>query len=98
MFFVTACEALHQGKRLVLQYDGFTRIVEVHAVGVTRDGLYIMRVWQVGGSSSSGHQSGWKILRLSRVLQVMISKESSDAPRSGYRRNDKILDTICCQI
>jgi hypothetical protein len=47
MWNSTACDALRQRKRLELRYDGYTRVVEVHAVGSTKDGNDIMRVWQV---------------------------------------------------
>ncbi len=98
MLLVKACEALHQGKRIELQYDSFSRLVEMHAVGITKDGLEMMRVWQVSGSSSGDNRSGWKILRLSRVLKADITKIESRAPRRGYQRDDKIMASICCQI
>jgi hypothetical protein len=38
MWAQVACEALQSGQVLELGYDGFTRSVEVHAVGVTKEG------------------------------------------------------------
>jgi hypothetical protein len=35
MLVQTACEALRSGHVLELQYDGYVRLVEVHAVGFT---------------------------------------------------------------
>ena len=37
MWTQTACEALRSGHVLKIQYDGYTRDVEVHAVGFTKD-------------------------------------------------------------
>lgn len=94
----TACEALRSGKRLELRYDGYSRIVEVHAVGVTQDGNGIMRVWQVRGGSNSGERQGWKLFRLDEAFSAHMIDEESEAPRRGYARGDKVMRTISCQI
>jgi hypothetical protein len=48
----TACEALRAGLCLELRYSGFSRIVEVHGVGVSTAGNPVMRVFQVRGDSA----------------------------------------------
>lgn len=93
-----ACKALHQGKHLELGYNGFSRIVEVHAVGYTKDDNAIMRVWQVSGGSNSGEGTGWKLMRLDKALSPCITDEQSEAPRSGYKRGDPVMQVISCQI
>jgi hypothetical protein len=94
----TACSALQQGKRLEVRYDGFVRVVEVHAVGVTAKGHAIMRVWQVRGGSVSGEHAGWKLLRLDETWGVAILDEASQVPRPGYRRDDEAMHRILCQL
>jgi hypothetical protein len=44
-FAETACETLRSGLCLEVRYDGYTRTVEVHAVGYTQEGKGIIRVW-----------------------------------------------------
>lgn len=58
MWYAQPCEALKAGKCFELAYDGFYRVVEVHAVGATKYGNGIMRVWQVRGGSNSGERQG----------------------------------------
>lgn len=94
----TACNALHRSLRLELIYDGFSRVIEVHAVGTTQDGNEIMRAWQVRGGSDSGERSGWKIFRLDEALAAHVINEKSEAPRHGYKRGDKAMAFIQCQI
>jgi hypothetical protein len=95
----TPCEALNAGLCLEVSYDGYTRIVEVHAVGLSREGRWIMRVWQVAGGSQSGKDFGWKMMRLDEVTSVRLSDQKSMAPRPLYKCNDpEMLGGIKCQV
>jgi len=98
MYPQIACKALQSAKCLEIRYDGYVRIVEVHAVGVTKDDNSIMRVWQVRGGSVHNEPVGWKLLRLDETLGVAIMNETSEAPRRGYKRGDKAMQRITCQI
>ena len=93
-----ACDALRAGRRLELRYDGFSHVVEVHAVGITDEGKAVMRVWQVRGGGQSSERMGWKLLRLDEVSSANILDEVSEAPRSGYTRADKAMSSINCQL
>lgn len=93
-----ACEALRCQRRLELRYDGFTRVVEVHAVGLSKDGNDIMRVWQVKGGSSGSNSTGWKLLRVREASALRILDEPSDAPRDQYRRGDRAMAKIFCEV
>ena len=98
MWWHVACDAFNQGKRLAVTYDGFTRIVEVHAVGTSTAKNPVMRVWQVSGGSASGERTGWKLMRLDKTWRFAITDEVSEAPRSGYKRGDRDIAVIRCQI
>ena len=87
----TPCEALKTGMCLEIRYDGFVRIVEVHAVGFSEEGHALMRVWQVSGGSSSGEPRGWKLLRLDEATGYGVSGNISKAPRPGYKSGDKAM-------
>ena len=89
----TACKALNQGKLLEIQYGGYVQVVEVHAGGLTRNGHQVMLVWQLRGGSV-----GWTLLWLDDIVGYRIIGEASAAPRPGYRRGDKDMETIFCQL
>jgi hypothetical protein len=88
---------MRDGKRLEIGYDGYSRVVEVHAVGYSTAGNPVMRAYQVRGGSNSGEQ-GWKMLRLDEISRSRILEERSEAPRTGYRRNDSQMARIICQL
>jgi hypothetical protein len=85
------CAALSEGKRLKVRYNGFTRIVEVHAVGRSRENHSLMRVWQVRGGSISEEPIGWKLMRLDHATDGVVTDEVSDAPRPEYKRGDSAM-------
>ncbi|MDB5599622.1 MAG: hypothetical protein JWN71_1666 [Xanthobacteraceae bacterium] len=98
MWTQIACEALQAGRVLEVRYDGYHRCVEVHAVGFSRDNNALMRVWQISGGSVSNEPVGWKLLRLDEASGASVSKLQSRAPRDGYKRGDRNMERIVCQI
>jgi hypothetical protein len=97
MWTQTACAALRSGHVLQLRYEGYTRDVEVHAVGFTKDDDAVMRVWQVAGGSGN-EPVGWKLLRLDEAVEAVVTTERSMAPRAGYNPGDPIMKVITCQL
>jgi hypothetical protein len=99
MISLTPCEALATRKRLELRYDGYLRVVEVHTVRRSKEGHWLMRVWQVRGGSVSNELFGWKLLRIDESFSAHFINEESKAPRPGYKRNDPAMaGGIKCQL
>lgn len=94
----TICDAITRKRCLTLRYDGFSRLVEAHACGASTAGHLVVRVWQVSGGSVHNERTGWKLLRLDEIRSLAIADEPSHAPRSGYRRGDRDMTRIVCQI
>ncbi len=93
-----AIAALQTGVRLKLQYDGFHRVVEVHAVGISTAGNPCMRVFQTAGGSVSGEPVGWKMMTLDKAFTLHLTEEISQAPRQGYAKNDRGMSIIHAQL
>ena len=82
----TACYAIRQRKLLSLNYDGFSRIVEVHAVGYSTFGRELAYVWEVRSDRTHNADSPWALLSLSDATAATIVDAGSLAPRPGYQR------------
>ncbi len=90
-------EAIREKLMLELRYHGFSRIVEPHAYGRDKNGDEILRCYQVSGGSESGERIGWKLLKVRDAFSLFVTS-ASFAPRSDYRRNDKAMEYIFCQL
>jgi hypothetical protein len=93
-----ACEAMKNRRCLELRYDGFTRVVEVHAVGETTAGHLAMSAWQVRGGSSSNEDRGWKTFLLDEISSAVEIDETSEAPRPDYVHGSRQFRRIICQL
>src|SRR5690348_6241852 len=82
-----ACDAIDQGKCLELVYETFSRIIEVHRVGISPTGAHIVSGWQIRGPCNE--RVGWKLLNLDEPLRLRLTDIASQAPRPDYRRGAK---------
>lgn len=98
MWAVVGCIALRKARCLELRYGGFTRLVEVHAVGTTDEGHQVMRVWQVSGGSAGGEHQGWKLLRIDEIAAAKVTALPAQAPRIGYNPDDPAMTTVHCRV
>lgn len=90
-------EAIQTRQLLELRYHGFSRIVEPHAYGRDKNGDEVLRCFQISGGSESGERTGWKLLKISEVFSLHNTTRNF-IPRPEYRRNDKVIDYMFCQL
>lgn len=98
MIHNSALTALCAGVCLELRYNGFNRVVEVHAVGESTAGNDCMRVYQVRGGSVSNEPVGWKMMTFDKAFTMHLTEEVSQAPRQGYAKNDRGMRRIDGQV
>ena len=97
MWLETALQAMREAKRLEVRYDGWTRIVEVHAAGYNEQGAGLMMVWQVRGGSNS-EPVGWKQMLVERMGSYKLIDEPSGAPRPGYNGANKGIAEVVAEL
>ncbi|WP_395055077.1 hypothetical protein [Polaromonas sp.] len=90
-------DAIAELRVLELRYSGYTRTVEPHAYGRDKSGDEILRCYQTGGGSQSGERVGWKLLKVADVYAIHTLK-AVFGQRPEYKRNDKAMDYIFCQL
>lgn len=94
-----ALRAMATGLVLDVEYDGLSRLVEVHTVGLSKSGHPVMRVYQLeAGQSHSGNPSPWRLLSLDKVSSARLVDVKSYAPREGYRKGDAGMRHIFTEL
>ena len=91
------CRAIEGYNLVEFEYDGGKRIVEPHCHGVTTAGNEGLRAFQVDGYSSSG-KLGWKMFDLSKASDIQVSDQTFASPRQGYKKGDRGMSTIYCEL
>ena len=89
--------AVSKMKCIEFMYDGYPRIVEPHCFGISAKGYYVLRGFQVGGSSSSG-KLGWRLFELDKIDQLIVLDEYFQNTRPDYRRGDKNMSRIIIEL
>jgi hypothetical protein len=89
--------AIAQQRLLELRYHGYSRIVEPYAYGRDKSGDEILLCYQISGGSESGERVGWKLLKVSEIYAIHMPIQKFQQ-RSEYKRNDKTMECIFCQL
>lgn len=92
------CRAIEKMCILNFYYDGFKREVEPHACGNDSKGNDVMRAYQVSGGSESNEYTGWKLFEISKMNYLELTAMKFSGPRPGYKRDDKAMRRIYCQL
>lgn len=79
--------------------ETLTRYCTPYVLGTTRAGNRAVRVYQETGGSVSGKTTGWKILRLDRILDIKPYGHMREHAPTDYRENgDDQLRNIKLQL
>jgi len=92
------CDAIHNRRVLKFTYHGHPRVVEPHAYGLSQAENEVIRCYQTGGTSRSGKMPDWKLFEIDEIRLLTVTEEHFVNARNGYRRGDKSMPTIFCEL
>ena len=84
-------DAIHERRRLQIEYFPGLRTIEPHALGYSQDQNLLLRAYQTEGASASGEHESWKLFRLERVGSLQPTDEIFDGPRPQYNPDDMAM-------
>lgn len=92
------CEAIKKRAEVEFFYDGPRRMVKPHCHGISPKGKEMVRGYQTGGYSESGHPVAWKLFDVSKILNWKETGKTFAENRPGYDPNDKELKQVHCCV
>ncbi|OIQ92250.1 hypothetical protein GALL_258460 [mine drainage metagenome] len=93
----TIITAVQNKEVLSFTYEGYTRVVEPHAVGVSTAGHKVLRCFQVGGHHEKQNHN-WDLVLLSKIVGLSATGQRFSSERLGYKGGDKGMITIYAQL
>jgi hypothetical protein len=92
------CDAIREKKVISFQYNGFDRVVEPHAHGISTAGNPCLRCYQISGGSASRRVPDWKMMRTDAISGLTVSENTFSSPRPGYKKGDRGMSRIFCEL
>jgi hypothetical protein len=90
-------DAINNLQVLTFTYSGIDRVVEPHAIGISRTGKILLRCFQtLGGHITPGHE--WDLCELSKISNLNVTGDYFQIPRPGYKKNDSLMINILAQL
>lgn len=88
------CEAIASLQIIQFTYKGKIRTVEPHALGYDSDGDLTLSAWQLSGGSGQDFRD----FHVDKLSGLATTGERFAGARQGYRKDDKTLSRIVCQL
>lgn len=86
--------AVTEHRLLQFGYDGEVLMAEPHAYGVSREDRALLRAYVPRPSRAGDGKAAWLLFRVDRMTDLVVSAETFDSPRTGYRKGDKMMAKI----
>jgi hypothetical protein len=93
------CTAINERRLIGFFYKGHQRVLKPAAHGphkTTR--TPVLRAYQVGGERNTGETPGWGMYDLNDVQGLTVLEETFEDNPPGYRRGDKHILPIHCEL
>ena len=94
----TIITAIQNRSILEFTYEGHHRVVEPHSYGLSASRKEVIRCYQIGGSSVANSVPSWKIMDVDQIVGLFVTSRHFVRPRAGYRKGDRRLSAIFCEI
>ncbi len=86
--------AINDREVLKFSYEGLVRVVEPQTYGMSYTGKYVLRGYQIGGASRSGHSKMAKLFDIVRISKLQKSGELFKEALPSHNPQDSAMKLI----
>lgn len=90
-------DAINNKRVLTFQYDGHSRVVEPHTVGITTAGNPALRCFQTAGTHVRWDHD-WNLCTFDKIINLQETGDSFQSPRPGYKKGDRGMSVIHAEL
>lgn len=90
--------AIKNNQILSFSYNGYSRVVEPHTVGISKvSGKDMLSCYQIEGNHvTAGHK--WDLCELSKISNLNLTGGNFSNTRVGYKKGDKRMSRIYAEL
>jgi hypothetical protein len=92
------CDAIRARRLIRFVYDGYERVAEPHAYGISTANHEVVSAYLVGGWSASEGAPGWRKYLVRHMHDIHALAETFPGPRDGYNPEDRQLRQVFCRL
>lgn len=92
------CDAIRARRLVRFVYDGYERIAEPHAHGISTANHEVVSAYLIGGWSASEGAPGWRKYLVRDMHDIHALAETFEAPRPGYNPEDRQMRQVFCRL
>jgi hypothetical protein len=92
------CDAIRARRLIRFVYDGYERLTEPHAYGISTANHEVLSAYLIGGWSASEGAPGWRKYLVRDMHDIHALAESFAGARPGYNPDDRQMPQVFCRL
>ena len=90
--------ALKEKRVATFTYHGYSRTVEVHALGKSTDGKAALLAWQTSGGSQTEPPPGWRTFLVAEITGLELAETTFSKARPDYHKGGRGFSVVEAEV
>lgn len=90
-------DAIRNRNLIKFSYEDLSRTIEPYTLGVAKKGTSLLAGFQIAGQSKTEIHE-WKLFDVNKIADLAVISSSRFSIRGDYKRGDKRMTEIICEV